>query len=449
MTFVKKRWPLIVSIVVILVALPVAWVISGRLNTGIKDGQETAANGLLTRLDGLKVTYELPAPIEAMEPVQSAGMPHPRLTEWYGQQQQAQNERLTEATQEVIEFNRKGRGVLVEGLFPKQPEDDSEAQLLRLRMQDMLIPEDDGQSAYELLLAELNATTPPEPQRVLETLEDTRARLFERDAAQGGSRSEPEPEELEQMNQELVAQRVSLYARPAQEHSIYMSIDLFPTGSPFDVSPTFPRQAVSGSPSHGLTFLWQMDYWLAQDLIGFLGEANTRDGRLLPIVEAPIKRVMRINGRPLRLDRFSGQGEFPDPVDAGPDPSSRLFEPRFHASPSGREADWLNQLYDIRKVSLSLVVDSARIPEIIDAAAAYNLITVVDLDISAVNVWNDLELGYYYGQDHVVQLDLELELVYLRAWTAPFMPNVIRQELGLQPHAEPEEGDDFDDPGLG
>lgn len=447
MGFIKKRWPMIVAILVILVALPVAWVVSGNLNAGIKQRQENAANNLLTRLDGLKVTYELPAPFEGMEPVTVSGMPHRDYTEFFGQQQELQNERLQEATRELIEFNSKNRGVLVEGLFPKQPEDDSEAQLLRLRMQDRLIP-GDGDSAYERLLQDLNATMPPDPTSVLDQLNDTRARLFERESAQSGT-TDMEPEEREAMQQELSAQRVSLYARPAQEHSIYMSLDALPEGSPFQVAPGFPRRALSNTPNHGTTFLWQMDFWLAQDLFGFLGQANSRNGELLPIVDAPIKRVLKIEGRPLKLDRLSSQGEYPEPVDKGPDPSMQLFEPRFHAAPSGREPNWLNQLYDIRRVQMSLVVDSARIPEIIDAAAQYNLITVVDLDIQPVNVWSDLERGFYYGQDHVVRLDLELELIYLRAWTAPLMPNVIRQELGLEPHPEPEEDMGFEDPGLG
>lgn len=447
MGFIKKRWPMIVAIVVILVALPVAWIVSGNLNAGIKQRQENAANNLMQRLDGLKVNYELPAAFEGMETVTQSGMPHRDYTEFFRNEQQKQNERLQQVTGEIIEFNRKGRGLLVEGLFPKQPEDDSEAQLLRLRMQDMLIP-GDGDSAYERLLAGLNATTPPEPMSVLDQLNDTRARLFERESAQTGS-TDMEPEEREAMEQELSAQRVSLYARPAQEHSIYMSIDVLPEGSPFQVAPGFPRRALSNTPNHGTTFLWQMDYWLAQDLFGFLGQANTRNGDLLPIVEAPIKRVLEIDGRPLKLDRMASQGEFAEPIDRGPDPAVQMFEPRFHASPSGREANWLNQLYDIRRVRMSLVVDSARIPEIIDAAAQYNLITVVDLDIEPVNVWLDLEQGYYYGPDHVVQLNLELELVYLRAWTAPLMPNIIRQELGLEPHPEPEEDMGFEDPGIG
>lgn len=454
MDFVKKRWPLFVSVLVIVVALPVAWFFSQGLNSKLKQRQESEANSLITQLDQLRVTYELPAPLAGMEPLSESGvMPHPRRTEFYRSQLERQRELLGSATQEIIDFNRKGRGTLVEGLFPIEPEDGSQAQLLRLRMQDVLIPRD-GRSAYEQLLASVRATRPPEPQRVLDQLNDTRSRLFERERAQSGE-VRLEPDEEAAMTQELTAQRISLYARPAQEFSIYMDLDVFPKGTVFEAAPTFPRQATAATPSHGLTFLWQLDYWLAQDLIGFLREANSRGGRLLPIVEAPVKRVLSIEGRPLKLNRLSGQRDErmgSDSVEPGPDPARELFEPRFNTAASGREADWLNQLYDIRRVRMSLVVDSSRIPQLFDAAARQNLITIVDLDIQPVDVWAHLEQGFYYGTDHVVQLDIEMELIYLRAWTAPLIPDIFRQELGLEYHPKPEsdaEEDDFMDPGLG
>lgn len=452
MGFAKKRWPLIVSVLVILVALPVAWFFSQGLNSKLTQRQETEANSLLQQIDQLRVTYELPAPLAGMEPLSDSGvMPHPSRTEFYRTQLEQQRELLAKATQEIIDFNRKGRQPLVEGLFPEEPEDGSQAQLLLLRMQDVLIPRE-GQSAYEQLLASVKATRPPEPQRVLDQLNDARSRLFERERAQGGEASMDRDEEAA-MTQELTAQRISLYARPAQDGSIYMSLDAFPVGSPFQVSPAFPRQQLVATPSHGVAFLWQLDYWLAQDLVGFLREANTRGGRLLPIVEAPVKRVLKIEGRPLGIVRDQGQrdgrGGFGSPG-AGPDPSNELFEPRFSGGPSGREADWRNQLYDIRRVRMSLVVDSSRIPQVFDAASRQNLITVIDMDIQPVDVWAHLEQGYYYGQDHVVQLDIELELIYLRAWTAPLMPDSVRHELGLEPHPKPEDdADDFFDPGLG
>lgn len=448
MAFVKKRWPLIVSLAVILVSLPTAWVVSNNMGRGLKQRQEASAKGLLTRLDALKVNYELPAPVAGLEPIRQSGMPHTRITEWYRQQQTAQGERLAQATAEIVAFNHQDRGVLVEGLFPTEPKDDSEAQLLRLRMQDILIP-NNGRSAYEQLLRTVKATTPPDPLSVLEQLNDTRSRLFEREQASGAAQTEPD--EMDALKQELTAQRVSLYARPAQENSVYLSLAQFPEGSPFQVAPAFPRQALANTPNLGTTFLWQLDYWLAQDLIGFIGQANARGGQLLPIVEAPIKRVMTIRGQPLRLTRTSSRGQYDDAIDAGPDPASQVIEPRFGTSPSGREADWLNRLYDVRRVDVSLVVDSSRIPWILDAAARQNLITVVGMDILPVDVWGDLEKGFYYGQDHVVQLDLDLELIYLRAWTAPLMPNIIRQELGLEPHPEPRPEDEGmgEDPGIG
>ena len=72
MGFVKKRWPLIVSIVVILAALPAGWIVSNGLNSGIKQRQESAANSLLSSLDGLRVTYELPGLVEGLSRCRTA-----------------------------------------------------------------------------------------------------------------------------------------------------------------------------------------------------------------------------------------------------------------------------------------------------------------------------------------------------------------------------------------
>jgi len=434
----KKRWPLVVSVAVIVVVLPVSWFFSSGMNASIRESRAEEANGLIRELNQLTVSYELPAPVPGMEEVSVSGvMPHEELTAFFRERQQAQTARLEEVVGSVEAFNRKGRTPLVEGLFPKQPTDNSEAQLLRLRMQDMLIPglRPDEPSAYERLLGSVNATSPPDPQEVLDRLTDEQGRLLEREQARSG-REDLTPEESAAIQEELTARRVGLYARAAQEHSLYVTLDVFPQGMPTNVSPAFPRQRQVQAPSHDLTFLWQLDYWLAQDLVGFLRLANTRNGRLLPIAEAPVKRVVSLSADPFPLRVEQNDDPYGDSAQGGPgpDPSAAVFEPRYGASPSGRDPNWRNQLYDVRTARVSLIVDSARIDEVLDATSRQNLITVTDVDVQSVDVWSHVEQGYYYGDDHVVQLDLGLELIYLRSWTAEYMPNSFRGAVGLEPH---------------
>ena len=46
--------------------------------------------------------------------------------------------------------------------------------------------------------------------------------------------------------------------------------------------------------------------------------------------------------------------------------------------------------------------------------------------------------GYFYGGGPVSMLTLQLETVWLREWTADFMPSALRQALGIP--ARPTEG---------
>lgn len=450
MTLVKKRWPLGVSVLVILVVLPAAWFVSGGMNQQIRESQRSEGERLLQQLKGLTVSYSLPAPFEGLEEIRESGvLPHEKRTSFFREQLELQDARIEEAVATIADFNQKGRGPLVEGLFPKEPADGTQAQLLRLQMQKLLVPDDDPgtQAAYEALVASLNATTPPEPQMVLERLRDEEQRLLEREQAKSG-RSELTAEEADALQDELKEQRLNLYARRAQDHSIYMSLDVFSGELPTSAGLSFPRQALARPPLHATTWFWQYDYWLAEDVVGFLRLANTRNGELLPIVEAPIKRVVSLSAPPFDVTRTTMQDGVEVAGDVGPSPRTGVFEPRYVVSPSGRDPGWSNQLYDIRPVRMSLVVDSRRIPEILDATAQQNLITVTDLDVGPVDAWEHVEQGYFYGPAHVVQLDLQLEFIYLRSWTAPLMPDVIRTNLGMEPHPEeePEDSGDGDGP---
>ena len=101
--------------------------------------------------------------------------------------------------------------------------------------------------------------------------------------------------------------------------------------------------------------------------------------------------------------------------------------------------------YDIRMVELTLVVGSQQLPRIFDAFAQTNYMTVTDVDLNEVDVWEDLEQGYFYGPDHVVRAVLQIETVWLRSWTTDLMPDAVRTALGvpLEPVLE-EEMDDAD-----
>ena len=67
--------------------------------------------------------------------------------------------------------------------------------------------------------------------------------------------------------------------------------------------------------------------------------------------------------------------------------------------------------------------------------------TVTDVDLYEVDIWEDLERGYYYGSDHVVRAVLSIETVWLRSWMKDFMPSTVRTALGVPQEQSQEDVD--------
>ena len=100
-----------------------------------------------------------------------------------------------------------------------------------------------------------------------------------------------------------------------------------------------------------------------------------------------------------------------------------------------------NALYDVFSVDLELIVDSTRIPEVLDAIAQENFFTITDLSISPADPFFAASEGYMYGLAPVCYLNLTVETVWLRQWTAEKMPEAVKEALGIAGAAStPEDG---------
>ncbi len=74
-----------------------------------------------------------------------------------------------------------------------------------------------------------------------------------------------------------------------------------------------------------------------------------------------------------------------------------------------------------------------------DALARENFMTITDVKYDAVDPFTEAQAGYYYGGGPVSKLTIELETVWLRQWTAGFMPPALKQSLGI-PEAPASDG---------
>jgi hypothetical protein len=91
-----------------------------------------------------------------------------------------------------------------------------------------------------------------------------------------------------------------------------------------------------------------------------------------------------------------------------------------------------NDVYDVRLVDCELVVATRGIPKVIDAIAQQNFMTVLDVKIRPANAFSAANGGFIYGIEPVSRVNIRLESVWLREWTADAMPSDLRDALGIQ-----------------
>ncbi len=210
----------------------------------------------------------------------------------------------------------------------------------------------------------------------------------------------------------------------------------------FDIAPW-----AVGNERPEMDSLWagQVELWVQQDLCHAIRLANTPDtpppGQA-SVMTLPVKRVLNIDVS----NEYHGGGD----TQAQPD-LTRPLPTNYANSPTGRVS---NGLYDVRWANLTVMVDSTRIPALLNAIARVNFMTPIIQSITTVDLQKELADGYIYGQGvDVVQVELRIETLWLRQWTAGhatrdaarrlgqefnpgLMPDMVRVRRGLQPRDE-------------
>jgi hypothetical protein len=123
------------------------------------------------------------------------------------------------------------------------------------------------------------------------------------------------------------------------------------------------------------------------------------------------------------MDMSGGEAAPPPPADP-----TQPIPPNYVISPTGR---YSNALYDVIHFKLTLVVDAARVPLVIQALSKNRFITVYNTNLAAVDAAAHADAGYYYGPSPVVQIEMDCEALYLRDWTKQYMPRLVRHALGI------------------
>jgi len=435
--WVKSHLVVVTCTAVVAVSLPLGFVFSSKMNASVRVRAEKDGNDALRQIQNARVTYVIPSLLPGEPAVELARQaPNAALTAWVKEQRDRRAAEASGVMRRAVDFNRRDHGPLVAGLFPDPPRDATQELRLKGELLTLLAgnPSSDQASVYAGLFAEIGGGMPPAPEQVYERVRDVEERERERLLADSPS-GQLTGEQQAKLTEQLVNRRIGEYQRRAREISVYADVtSLDRTG--YDKRSSLlppPRldQTQGGTPPHvGEFFQWQWDYWIVRDLLAAVERANTAaDGDRLDVENAVVKRVEKISVEELPL-----YGDARLPRLSAPDGAVPLDR---SISVTGRVSSETNKLYDVRRAKMTVVVSADRLPVFLDALAQTNMMTVLSASLTEVDVWGDLQRGYFYGREPVVRAEMELETLWLRSWTGPLMPAVVRQRLGVELTGEP------------
>lgn len=431
MPWIKANVPTVVLSALIVLILPAAFVGSSWWNGKIRRNRQMAVDKATGDLKALQISYALPSPTPGGTPtLWPSEAPNATANQFFKENRQKLEQQVAEVANVARDLNRDGHTLLVEGLFiaptapgegaagatgasgatgataaatpvppgTPPPAPTSVDSLKAIELIDVVVGRSGKKSVYDQLLENIHAGAPADPLKVDAALRDIQDQFVESVKAQS-NRDKLTDDEQKQLTDKLVQTRIGQYQAHAKVVSVYATRDNLPS--------SIPRTAPSDTPDALTCFNWNFDYWVTDDLLKAIAAANTRDGKLVGVDQSVVKRIEKI-----QLDPPGG------PADA---------------SITGRKEPPDNKLYDVRDATLKLVVSSTRLPELFDAIAKTNFMTVIGLEVGSIDPWAELEQGYYYGSEPVSRVTVRVETIWLRSWTEPLMPQAFRDLVAGTP----------------
>ncbi len=474
--WVKANLLVVVFSALIVISLPVAFFFASGWRESIRADRSKAANDEMKKVSGALVTYNIPSFDPSQKPVELKTAPNAELTRWFKEQRDNLGQAAGSVVKRAEEFNRGvgddakrvGRSEhkpMVDGLFPSGA--DIEAERLKKEMGEekwnALTPEERTRQAeagakeietaklnemeetllakrgkpnlYEELLKSVHAGAPGDPVRIASDIKEMAVR--ETNKITAGKRALTNDENGELVKR-LAERRLAAYQDAARNISVYATLDVWPKGAVKGGCGIPFGKIEPANINLDYFYVLQWDYWVYQDLIAAVKLAN--GGNSGGVADSVVKRIESINlkepeGLFASEDAFGRSTEVTHAAPpAAAIPGMVPVDPE--VSITGRGTGEWNTVYDIRRVEMTVIVSSARINEFLDAITRTNFMSVTDLDLSEVNVFEDLRNGYYYGQEHVVRARVGIETVWLRSWMTKYMSPGVASGLGAGKKAD-------------
>lgn len=448
--WVKANLLIVISIALMIILLPTGWFFSSKWNASIQEKASEAYNSEKRKLKSAsEVEYSLPAVLDGEEGLTDNRAPNALVTNFYKKQMEQRKDQVAEVVNRGENFNRKGHAVPVSDLLPS-PADASKLRQQGFKLGQLVAGTPESPSIYAKLLRSLNAGDAPNPETLKSSLEQFKKQQEDEFAATSSDGRVSE-EQSAMLAKSIVKRRLDEYANRAESIAFYCPLSAIQTPSKVTGFSHVPSRVPGyDSITEQAVYTWVWDYWVISDVLQGVTNANTdSSGVVLSVPDAPIKHVESI-----RVGEFSvaavenfddddsqptGRGGRGGRSDSRPSADPTKAVP-FKAY-TNRNANVPGALYDTRMVNMTVIASSEDLPVFFDALGKTNYMTVVDVDIEQVDVWDALNEGYFYGPDHVVRAHITIETVWLRSWTSDLMPESIRTSLGIVSDQDLEELD--------
>ncbi|MCC6907193.1 MAG: hypothetical protein IT430_04565 [Phycisphaerales bacterium] len=470
LNWIKAHLLIVIMCAISVIVLPVVIFASSSWNAKIAKQIADRVNAQNTKIRNASSTTVTVKPLVPGAPAIEDNMTvNEKMLEEYRVVREQIKQDATELEQWVVAVNRAGKEQqLVPGLLPEPSR--AEINELPFRIHGAFL------RAHEELLRQVGAGMPPDPESVQEQLVEYE-RNYRRSQFNVDSQTMLSDSEQKKLTEAMTARRLAIYAQAAQEYSVFADISVF----------NLEAWQSQNPPDKFRWYEWQHTYWVDLDLMQAVAKANRVDDLPTTIAGRPssvIKRIVTIkpqslfsgategNVRPGGADPGQPMGMGPEGMGMGPegtamgpeggamiskfgrfeagdgaappsaassaapaaDPGSyadanQPFPPDFTKSISGRPAK--TGLYDKRTVNVTLIVDSSRLQDVFKAFHSTNFMSVVGFKTSPLDVTRDLAQGFYYGPDPVIEVELEIETLWLRDWTVDLMPPPVRTFYGI------------------
>lgn len=418
LAWLKGHWLIVVFGVIAIAALPALWFVSSGMNASVREAVDTDVKRQLRDLGAIKVGYELEPLLPDGQRFEASIPPNEATSARMAELLERSAAQVGAVRSAVVEFNSAGKGPLVERLFPEPASALTRQERLYAMAREWV-------SFNRGLAARYGGGLPSPADEVEFTLRQVKER--EEQALGGAPGAELNEEDRATVERTLRSERLRLYEARAQQLRFYAAPDVIAGVDSWSGATAPPIEQA---------WDWQWRTWVHEDVMRAVTLANSGASSVLG---APVKRLEQVRVEPMA---FTGQGQ-----QAGAFEPTQAVQPDFSRGFTGRAGwpDRPNPLYDVRMVDVQAIVRGEAIPQIIDAFASTNLMTVVDLDIEHVpNLFDQLREGFLYtnaptGED-LVRVRMRIETVWLREWTSALMPAPVRAALGV-PDPAPAEGE--------